>query len=221
MYSRISEILASVATILLLSSPIQPGLAALVTIQENVDLTASPFQAGPPQGLQYYGYDAAPVTIANGDSVSVTYNFTGGFRLRMDDLPSGGDSFETADAWLFLFEGTPGWFEISNIKVSFLDAVATGGAPTEVLLSLHSQGDWHLGPELWYFMPAGSSLAFSGIKATYDVVSVPGGVNLYKPWLNIWAEQLTIMPVPEPSTIVGGSLLLLPFGVAAFRRFRG
>jgi hypothetical protein len=207
------------AAVCLLAAGTATMRAALVTIQQDVNLATTTITLGPPNQINQYFSGSTPRTISNGDSVSLTYNFLNG-RLTMADLVSIPNTAENAFMWLGLQSGTSGTFNISSIQITFLDAVATGGAQSQFVLASQSSGSAHLGPALQAFLLSGSSLNFSGIQATYTVDSIPGGTDTYVPWLILTADQLAVTPVPEPSTYIAGALLLLPFGAQAVRRLR-
>jgi hypothetical protein len=68
-------------------------------------------------------------------------------------------------------------------------------------------------------------VTFNGTSATplaFDLLYYGGG-NLLGGERAIWdghAWEIGAIPVPEPSTVIAGALMLLPIGVSAIRRFR-
>lgn len=211
---KVKSALLAVATLALLT---QAAQAASVSIQQEVDLAVTPISSGPPQQIFEFFDSANPVTISSGDSVKVTYSFLNG-RLTMGDLVALPNTYEFAYPWLSLLGSSGGRFGISNIRITFLDAVAAGGVESEFTFASQQSGNVQLGPALVSFLPSGSSLNFSGIEASYTVDFIPGGIGTYKPFLVLNADQLAVTPIPEPPTHIAAALLL--FGMQVYGRLR-
>lgn len=129
-------------------------------------------------------FSAPTVQISNGDTVDIAYNFLPGQTLTFaNNDPSAGNNLVMAWPWL-QNDGTDGNFEIQNIDVNLLDPAVTGTVDTNFTQADEMSGVAHLGPFDTFLALPDSSVTFSGVTATYDVVSVPGGSNPYSEWFN-------------------------------------
>lgn len=81
--------------------------------------------------------------------------------------------------------------------------------------------------KIWFFQPTGSTIfqnsePWAGLNVTPDTFSLEvrnnGGNVITKN--QIPSEEQIVSAVPEPSTVVAGALLLLPFGASALRKLR-
>lgn len=195
--------------------------ATLVSVQQEVDLAIAVGSGGAPNVL-YQQFNHSPlIKVEMGDTVNLTFNFVNG-RLRMKNssvIPSELDYVLP----LLVFPGLGGSaFGISDIQISFLDAVASGGAETYFSISSQSQlnSTTSLGPALVDFLPSGAALTFSGIQTSYTVDFLYGTQDYYTPFLQITADELTVASIPEPTAPVFGTLVLLVLGGRSLGRRR-
>lgn len=98
--------------------------------------------------------------------------------------------------------------EISTAQISdALIAVLINGVSVGSPASVHVMNQWTM-----------QTLPWNSGAATTATVSFVDLNNEY--WCNDFAlDNISMAPVPEPSTVVAGALLLLPFGLSAVRRF--
>lgn len=195
--------IANVITALMLQ--ILPAVE--ITIRQDVDLTATPIWVGPPNQFFRQFSSVTPIRISEGDSVDLTYRFLNG-RLSMSNSSVSPSSYELAYPWLALLDSPGGGFVISDIQITFLDAVVTGGAQSYFTQDREANGSINLGPSLSNFLPPGASLSFSGITTHYTVDYIEiGGTGLYQPWLIFAADRLVVIPEPSVTALVMVMLL--------------
>lgn len=133
-------------------------------------------------------FSAAPtVRIADGDDVTITFNFNSQLSLANTGATAG--SFSTGWPWLESW-GDEGKFTISKVSISLLAPIVTGEAETTLWKAEESDGKVHLGPLGYFNLGAYSTVSFSGITATFHVEGVPGGTNSYQPWIHGYFDGL-------------------------------
>ncbi|MGC3957376.1 MAG: hypothetical protein QM813_05275 [Verrucomicrobiota bacterium] len=183
--------------------------AATLNIQQDVDLETAY------NGVTIYQmFNNVPLTaVEAGDVVNLTFNFVNGRPIVTNPsvIPNELDYVIPGLVIAGLDQCT---FGISNIRVNFLDAVATGGAQTEFSLGSQSQLNAQSGlvPALVDFLPSESSLTFSGIQTSYhvDFLNSSSYISFFAPFLLVVADQVEVTPIPEPSfyTLAATSLLV-------------
>lgn len=200
---------------------VTPSKATIHTIHQDVDLAAPGIWLDPPnqpfhQQLFKQFSDALPTRISEGDTVDLTYQFVNG-RLSMSNSPASNSRFELAFPSLALLDSPGGGFVIRDIRITFLDAVVTGGAQWYFTQAGEINGTVSLGPSLSNFMPPGATLSFSGISTHYTVDFIEmGGTGLYQPWLIFTADRLVVIPEPSAAALV----MLMVLGGQVVRRSR-
>lgn len=171
---------------LILLSPLACALAHAdnVNVNQTVDLNA--FISA---NNDLHFSDAPRVTIANGDDVTVTFNFSANQRLTLTNSTNAAVSYATGWPWLESW-GAAGQFNISNISITLIAPTVFGSGDTSLSLAGQTDGKVHLGPLDYFNLGANSTISFSGITATYHVDSVPGDENVYTPWIHGYLEDV-------------------------------
>jgi len=182
--------------------------AATINIYQDFDLATHPVNEGAPNTLYQNFTQVTPTMIVSGDTVNLTFNFLNG-RVLMENSFAPFSEMDYVDPLMNLLGFGGSVVSISNIEISFLNAEATGGVQTHFSLGSQSPRDetWGLGPALAEFLPSGSSLSFSGIQTSYYVDFINGGSHLYNPLLLMAADNIEVIPIPEPSLLSFGSLV--------------
>jgi hypothetical protein len=93
-----------------------------------------------------------------------------------------------------------GWSQTSGTAIA---ANSTGGALNYLVFNIFFE-DPQLQPTVFNFYAWNGTTLLEATRATFD-----GGAWSFQP-----------IPVPEPTTMIAGALLLLPFGISTIRRLR-
>lgn len=172
--------------------------------------------------IQFTNFAATPTAIAEGDEVTVTYNFLNGKKLRFNDLTSLEGYRELI--WLFLRTADNDYsnFTLSDITVELLDPVASPGVPTTYSYDSQSSGRVHLGPNAYINVDPGEFVEFAGVTTTFTVTDLAIGSGEYIPWLQIQAESIEVVSpvaaVPEATSILAWTMALGGIGLIAYQR---
>lgn len=177
------------------------------------DATTGPMIAWP-----YFALDA-PVQVSVGDVVEVNLRFAPGQSITMHS--NGGTQYAFAD--IFLSPNEPAnssSFSVSNGTLTLLDA--GGQAVHASTVPQQSNGFSDIGLAVWWSdVPAGSSITFSGYRATFTVESLQDGTKNYST-AGVYFGSLdgadvviNAAPVPEPGT--WAFMLLGLTGIGALR----
>lgn len=210
---EVNRIVAALAGLTLLASA-APSLGAVIDIDMTIDPSLLSGMPGFSVSDASNPLPGGPISIAVGDTVDLTVEFTPGKRVRMFD--DDGVGLESFAGWLrldTLGSGVGGNFTISNATTTFLGLDGSLLAP----LSLASQttGSVHIGPLFSFtnFIATGSSIGFTGYRTQFTVAALVEDPNFYDNlWFRAQADRVlveTIRAVPEPATI-----MLLGLGVA-------
>lgn len=192
-----------------------PAVAALVTVSTTLS-TADivPGLNGSTGGVQESPPFTPPfsVQLAEGDTFDYTISFLPGQQLTINNL-----SF----IWAFSYA-----VESSDVtgtgSLSLLDS--TGSALYTSNVKTDTEGAAHFGQQFSNsdFTSLPASVTFSGLRyvGTVDDYLEPGvTVRTYNdPAFYFNADGYSA--VPEPTTMVAGALLLLPFGLQGIRHLR-
>ncbi len=214
-------------------------LACLLTVASAhaafVPATSDPWLAGAVDGTQAAGSDSAPsqspvavtgIAIAGGQSYqfSVTGWAMNGPAITGDPADGGGIS-HSGGAQNGIADVTA---PINSLIGVFLDSSVPSGTPSGGLdflflvglglnFSLLSPGlnqPFFIGDGLngsiaqTFVAPTGATRLFLGTMDGYEWNNNSGGFDV------------NVSAVPEPSTVIAGALLLLPFGVSTLRKLR-
>lgn len=165
--------------------------AATVLFEQVINLSSLTINTSAGGDSISAAYGSNTKLVADGDDVTVRYTFAAGQTLTLADLAATNSS-ENIGLWLGLSSGTSGTFTVNGMSLTFLNAFATGGGPTTVVVpGSQSSGSVHLGPFFSDFLDAGSSITFTGFETTFHVVDLPGTANTYSPWISLSAEKIT------------------------------
>lgn len=216
---KIATLTLNTKTLAILASILASGPAsgANITFGVPVDLDTLTFLDesqifAPPGANLMTGFFFAPDTVRNGDSVSLTFSFVNGKKMKISDLGPD-DTFEQISPWLLRLGSEYDLFEIVNAQIDLLDATVIGEGQKQKSIAQQIDGVVHLGPTGYGWLGPDSSVTFSGIRARFDVVNIPLGEGSYTPWLNIYAEGFQILSSPVPDAGASGLLLLTGLGL--------
>ncbi|MGM9484428.1 hypothetical protein ACS5PN_24750 [Roseateles sp. NT4] len=188
----------ALAVALALGSLAGAAQAALVTTSRTWDLSNG--QAGNNGPL-----NGGPVSVASGDHVVYTVDFTGNQVLTI------ADGHELL--WTALEAGdNNSSYTIQNVHLDFLGATAVGGAATSLFKSIESGGMAHLGTAWQQFLNPGQSISFSSFQLSFDVLSIAVSPHGYARSLDYASGDhvsFSVNTVPE-----GGSIGLVAAALA-------
>jgi hypothetical protein len=196
---------------------VAPAMATLVSVTTTVDVA----DIVPPGNGFTGGVQGSPpfsppfsVQMSAGDTFNYTINFLPGQQLTIVN-PTLLWAFSYADLSTDV-TGTG--------SLSLLDS--TGAAIYTSNVKTDTEGSVHFGQQFANtdFTGLPASVTFSGLHyvgtVNYYVDPTITVRTYYIPAFYFSAGSYTTTPVPEPTTMVAGALLLLPFGLSAVRHLR-
>ena len=184
---------------LALIAPVASASAAIVTVNQTVDLTQFNLAGGNIQ--KFYG--GTPLTLNIGDTLNLSYDFLGNQTLIMN-----------APSYIY------GWVAASSGSTSFTSTGsmtlvgATG--PVKTASETATDGCAHFGNTFFanQFTTAPGPISFSGMQFSMTVDAYTGDLTTRDysgPWLVMGGSGMSIgSAIPEP-----GSIALLGLGLAA------
>jgi hypothetical protein len=159
----------------------------------------------------------ADTTLRVGDTVQLNFSFLPSQALSI------GSTGGTQNFSLGLFQsenaanGTS-IFSINNVSFDLLGA--SGSFPASVSGANQSSGNSSIGASFsGAYLANNSSVAFTGIHASFNVVALQGGQSLYNAaYLSVGADSVAVTSaVPEPETY---AMLVAGLGLLAFAQRR-
>ena len=193
-----------------------PAQSANITFNETIDLNQW-------VSSSFYLTGTNPVTISDGDTVTINYDFAGTQALKLTNLDGSSTTYAPAWPWL-LTQNYVGSFQILNASTTLINASFVGGsgATTEFQASQSSSAA-HLGLYSFLELDALTSVQFTGVSSTFTVDYLPGGTNDYVSWFTNWGLSSVQVDVVSSNTLPdqGSTVALFSLavvGLAAFRR---
>jgi hypothetical protein len=196
---------------------VAPAMAAMVSVNTTLDVAdivaglngfTGGVQGSPPFSPPF------SVQMSAGDTFNYTINFLPGQQLTINNL---------SQIWAFSYADLS--TDVNGTgSLSLLDS--TGAAIYTSNVKTDTEGSVHFGQFFSNtdFPSLPASVTFSGLHYVGTVnyyVDPTVTVRTYDdPAFYFSAGSYTTTPVPEPTTMVAGALLLLPFGLSAVRHLR-
>jgi hypothetical protein len=142
---------------------------------------------------------------------NAAYNAWGFTPMRIESLAPGAGSEFTLSGW-FSSQGdlgAGGAFEVQ--AQGFIGTSSTPAFTT--IFTLPSNGTWV--NESFATDPTVNKLLLTPLDNSGNAYAQAYPANGY-----FWMDNVQLTAVPEPTTLISGALMLLPFGLSAFRQLR-
>ena len=166
----------------------------------------------PNHGLLQYS-TAANEGVLPHSTPNAAYNAWGFTPMRIESLDPGEGSEFTFSGW-FSSQGDLGVGSASEVKAQGFIGTSSTAAFT-IIFTLPSDGSW-------VYESFATDLAVNKLLLT--PLDSSGNAYAGAPFSPapgyFWMDDVQLSAVPEPSTIISGALMLLPFGAGAARQLR-
>jgi len=170
---------------------------AVSTLIGNITTQASIVSLGDPYPTQSWAWN-----FDNPEPLAYTH--VEGIMVSGTTFENPGFTSFTPNAWISSYN-TPNHI------------AADGPATTDLTLTVNFNGD--AGPTIWDLNVYAGSTAKASYRLFYQTTG--GDYDAGGGWrFDILDENFAPAPVPEPTTVIAGALLLLPFGASTIRILR-